>query len=43
MSTLLDHINTSRDMFSPEEARAALAAMSDASEIMFAEDVVYKI
>ena len=43
MATLLDHINTSRDTFSPEEARAALAAMSDASEIMFAEDVVYKI
>lgn len=40
---LLRHVNTGRDAFTPDEARAALEAMSDASEIMFAEDVVYKI
>lgn len=44
LASLLDVVNaSSAPPFTPDEARAALASMSDASEIMYAEDVVYKI
>ena len=44
LASLLGVVNaSSAPPFTPDEARAALASMSDASEIMYAEDVVYKI
>ncbi|WFD41692.1 DNA helicase [Malassezia psittaci] len=43
LNHLMEAMNSENQDFNLQEARTALAAMSDASEIMFAEDIVYKI